>query len=80
MVAQGTFCLGPVTQAGCGALCPAYQRGCYGCFGPAETPNARALSERWKALGAHPEDIVRAYRSFNAFADAFRKESDAHEG
>ena len=38
MVAHGTPCLGPVTHAGCGALCPAYDRGCYGCFGPMETP------------------------------------------
>ena len=35
MVAHGTPCLGPMTQAGCGALCPSVGRGCYGCFGPA---------------------------------------------
>ncbi len=80
MVAEGALCLGPVTQAGCGALCPAYQRGCYGCFGPTETPNPRALSEHWKALGTSSDEIVRLYRTFNAFADAFRKESEAHEG
>ena len=34
-VAHGTPCLGPMTQAGCGALCPSVGRGCYGCFGPA---------------------------------------------
>jgi coenzyme F420-reducing hydrogenase gamma subunit len=79
LVAQGTPCLGPVTQAGCGALCPAYQRGCYGCFGPAETANTRALSEQWKALGQTPRDLVRAFRTYNAYADAFRKESDVHE-
>lgn len=79
MVAQGIPCLGPVTQAGCGALCPAYQRGCYGCFGPMETPNTRALSEQWKALGKTSQDVLRAFRTYNAYADAFRKESDAHE-
>ena len=42
VVAHGTPCLGPVTHAGCGALCPAHHRGCYGCFGPMETPNAGA--------------------------------------
>ena len=32
MVAKGTPCLGPVTQAGCGAICPSFNRGCYGCL------------------------------------------------
>ena len=52
MVAQGTPCLGPVTHAGCGAICPSYNRGCYGCFGPMESPNTAALSARWGELGA----------------------------
>jgi coenzyme F420-reducing hydrogenase gamma subunit len=79
MVAAGTPCLGPVTQAGCGALCPSFNRGCYGCFGPMDSPNPSALSKRWKELGASNEDVLFAYRSFNAYAEAFRRESDAHE-
>ncbi|HEY3268725.1 MAG TPA: oxidoreductase [Armatimonadota bacterium] len=79
MVAHGIPCLGPVTQAGCGALCPSYARGCYGCFGPKETPNTPALAAAWTALGAGDPEIVRAFRSFNAYAEAFRRESEAHE-
>jgi sulfhydrogenase subunit delta len=79
MVAQGTPCLGPVTHAGCGALCPSYDRGCYGCFGPMESPNTKSLSDGWTRLGAKENDLVRAFRSFNAYADPFRKESEAHE-
>jgi sulfhydrogenase subunit delta len=79
MVAHGTSCLGPVTHAGCGALCPAYARGCYGCFGPKETPNTASLSACWSHLGATEQDLVRTFRSFNAFAEPFQKESDAHE-
>ncbi len=79
MVAQGTPCLGPITQAGCGALCPLYERGCFGCYGPAESTNTRALSEQWKALGKTPQELVRAFRTYNAYAEAFRKESDTHE-
>jgi len=79
MVAQGTPCLGPVTHAGCGAICPAYTRGCYGCFGPKETPNTSALSAGWRRLGVDAPDLVRAYRGFNAYAEPFRKESEAHE-
>ena len=78
-VAHGTPCLGPVTHTGCGALCPAYDRGCYGCFGPMETPNTRALSARMGELGADDVDVVRIYRTFNADAAPFRAESEAHE-
>lgn len=78
MVAQGTPCMGPVTQAGCGAICPAYNRGCYGCFGPKETPNAEALGRWWWALGVASDDWVRALRTFNAGAQAFREESERY--
>lgn len=79
MVAHGTPCLGPVTQAGCGAICPAYQRGCFGCFGPMESPNTQSLSGQWERLGADQNLLLRAYRSFNAYSDAFHRQGDAHE-
>jgi coenzyme F420-reducing hydrogenase gamma subunit len=79
MVAHDTACLGPVTQAGCGALCPAYARGCYGCFGPMENPNTSALSRQLAELGKSGRDIMLAFRGFNSYAEAFRKESDVHE-
>lgn len=79
MVARGTPCLGPVTQAGCDALCPAYDRGCYACFGPKETPNTASLSKAWSGLGVGEPDLVRAFRGFNAYAEPFRRESMAHE-
>jgi len=79
MVAQGTACLGPVTHAGCGALCPAYQRGCYGCFGPMETPNARALGDHLRVLGMPARDVQRVFRNFNAQAEPFRTESERHD-
>ena len=79
MVSQGTPCLGPVTQAGCGALCPAYNRGCYGCFGPKEIPNTSSLSAQFATLGMNKENLVRTFRGFNAFADAFRQESQLQE-
>jgi coenzyme F420-reducing hydrogenase gamma subunit len=78
-VAHGTPCLGPVTQAGCGAICPSYDRGCYGCFGPKETPNTKSLAAQWRGLGVTEQNLVRTFRGFNAFAEPFRKESEAHE-
>jgi sulfhydrogenase subunit delta len=79
MVASGTPCLGPVTHAGCGAICPAYHRGCYGCFGPSAGPNTASLSARWKDLGATRTDVVRVFQGFNAAAAPFRREALAHE-
>jgi coenzyme F420-reducing hydrogenase gamma subunit len=71
MVAQGTACMGPVTQAGCNALCPSYQRGCYGCFGPKEKADTAALAAVWRAAGKSPDEIRRAFLSFNAAAPPF---------
>jgi coenzyme F420-reducing hydrogenase gamma subunit len=79
MVAHGTPCLGPVTHAGCGALCPSFDRGCYGCFGPMESPDTAALNARLHDLGASDRDLVRVYRTFNAASEPFRTASEAHE-
>ncbi len=79
MVARGIPCLGPVTHAGCGAICPSYGRGCYGCFGPHEDVNTPSMSACFKQMGVDSRDVVRMFRSYNAYAEPFRKESEAHE-
>ncbi len=68
IVAHGTPCLGPVTHAGCGALCPTYNRGCYGCFGPMETPNTVALTRELRVLGMDDRSVNRVFRTFNVAA------------
>ncbi|MBT8213054.1 MAG: oxidoreductase, partial [Acidimicrobiia bacterium] len=62
VMVKGTPCLGPVTHAGCGGLCPAYDRGCYGCFGPMGSANTGALAEQWQALGIPDRRIAEAFR------------------
>jgi coenzyme F420-reducing hydrogenase gamma subunit len=79
MVAHGTPCLGPVTHAGCGAICPAYDRGCYGCYGPMESPNTPSLSARMAQLGSEEVDLVRVYRTFNAASEPFARAAEEHE-
>lgn len=79
MVAQGIPCMGPITQAGCGAICPAYDRGCYGCFGPSQFPNIDSLASWWGRLGVPDVDLVRTLRTFNAYAPEFREASEAYE-
>jgi sulfhydrogenase subunit delta len=72
-VAHGTPCLGPVTHAGCGALCPSYNRGCYGCFGPMETPNTAALVPLLRRDGLTDSGVTRVFQTFNANAVPFRE-------
>ncbi len=79
-VARGITCLGPVTQAGCGAICPAYHRECFGCFGPKEEPNLVSLTDYYAAQGAQSDQLVRLVRNFNGYAPEFRAASDAIEG
>jgi coenzyme F420-reducing hydrogenase gamma subunit len=78
-VARGIACLGPVTQAGCGALCPSYDRGCYGCYGPMESANTASLTNQFRVLEQSPDQMVRAFRGFNAWAWQFRKASEECE-
>jgi sulfhydrogenase subunit delta len=77
MVAHGTPCLGPVTHAGCGALCPSYDRGCYGCFGPMETPNTFSLTRQLKVLGMGDPGVERVFRTFNVEAFEGARAADA---
>lgn len=72
-VAGGFACLGPVTRTGCGALCPAYGRGCYACFGPRETANARGLVRHLQVIeGRAPGEVGRLFAGFTAYSEPFR--------
>lgn len=75
-VARGIPCVGPLTHAGCGAICPSYDRGCYGCYGPAAQPNPPSLTNWWMHEGAPPGALVPLLRNFNGYAPEFRAESD----
>jgi coenzyme F420-reducing hydrogenase gamma subunit len=76
VVAKGEPCLGPVTHGGCGALCPSYARGCFGCFGPSDAPRTAPLADRLVALGTDRAHVKRLFSTFNAAAEPFRKETE----
>jgi coenzyme F420-reducing hydrogenase gamma subunit len=78
-VAHGTPCLGPVTRAGCGALCPAVSRGCYGCFGPQDTAATASLAGRLTDLGMPARDISRLFRTFASGSPEFAAEGRRHD-
>jgi coenzyme F420-reducing hydrogenase gamma subunit len=79
LAANGTPCLGPVTLAGCGALCPAYGRGCYGCFGPREGANVASLAT-WLGGDRPPDEVSRLFAGFTAWAEPFRSVAREHGG
>ena len=74
--AASRACLGPITQAGCGALCPKFHRGCYGCYGPAAQGNSTALADWYLANDFTPQQLVPLLRNFNANAPEFRDAGD----
>ncbi|MCS7010160.1 MAG: hypothetical protein N2049_09570 [Anaerolineales bacterium] len=76
VVAKGIPCLGPATQAGCGALCPASGRGCYGCFGPWAHANLTSLAPALREIEQYPGETFRLLRNFAGYAPAFRKAAD----
>ncbi len=72
LVARGEPCLGPVTHTGCGAMCPAFDRGCYGCFGPQEGANATSLATWFRRDGRTEADTAALFSGFTAYARPFR--------
>lgn len=71
MVAEGIPCLGPVTHAGCGALCPAHNRGCYGCFGPTPRPNLGSMAQWLRVCGMDDAAVRRVLSTYNVAAPEF---------
>lgn len=76
VMVTGAPCLGPVTHAGCGAICPSYLRGCYGCFGPSEQANTKSLADALERSGTQRRSLLRVFRTFNAQAPTFALESE----
>lgn len=79
LVSEDAPCMGPITHAGCGALCPGLGRACYGCFGPMEQPNIASLGRRFEDCGCTPRDIKRSLRSFNGYLEPFKQASEHYE-
>ncbi|MCA9876074.1 MAG: hypothetical protein KC441_20520 [Anaerolineales bacterium] len=54
---RGQICLGPITRAGCDAVCPAYGTGCEGCRGLIANPSLPAFYAVLEEHGLSTEDI-----------------------
>jgi coenzyme F420-reducing hydrogenase gamma subunit len=73
LVSKGEPCMGPVTVAGCGALCPSIGRGCYSCYGPLKQINDHSLAERFTELGLDRAAVARRFHFIANHAPAFKQ-------
>lgn len=81
LVAKNQPCMGPVTQTGCGALCPSVGRACYGCYGPSENPNGKSLGHWFeKYEGLSKEEVANRFLHINNQAPAFNKAGQYFKG
>jgi coenzyme F420-reducing hydrogenase gamma subunit len=79
LIARNLPCMGPVTNGGCGALCPSSNRACYGCWGPLPGANGPALARRFEELGMAADEIVRRFSEFGYPTLEFRKAAALYE-
>ncbi|HUF20299.1 MAG TPA: sulfhydrogenase subunit delta [Burkholderiales bacterium] len=71
MVTRNVPCMGPVTRTGCGAICPAFGRDCYACYGPSELPNTTALAHRFEGFGLVRDEVAARFLLINNAAPDF---------
>ncbi len=79
LVNGGLPCLGPVTMAGCGAICPSYGRGCYGCYGPSINSRAKTLNNLFRELGLKPKEVQLIFKQFTSWAKEFKEVVEDYE-
>jgi sulfhydrogenase subunit delta len=70
----GKTCIGPVTRAGCGAICPTYGDSCEGCRGLIPNPNENAMKDVLEEAGLTVEELMKDLNMFNAYTAAEKEE------
>lgn len=68
LVSSSDPCLGPITKAGCGAICMTFGRACYGCFGPKDDANIESLMRWFKDLGFTQRYCIQLLDKMNSYA------------
>jgi sulfhydrogenase subunit delta len=66
---KGGYCLGPVTRAGCSAICVTTGRHCWGCRGLVDDPNVNSEKEILQKHGLTVDDILNQFRIFNGYLE-----------
>jgi coenzyme F420-reducing hydrogenase gamma subunit len=67
---RGKTCIGPVTRAGCNAICVTGGRQCWGCRGLVDEPNMDSEKEVLKKYGLTPDQVVEKFKIYNSYVEA----------
>jgi sulfhydrogenase subunit delta len=66
---KGLTCLGPVTRAGCGAVCPSFGNKCLGCRGLVDNPNLNAHKGLLQERGLTVDQLLNSFRMFDGYLE-----------
>ncbi|TNF38227.1 MAG: sulfhydrogenase subunit delta [Gammaproteobacteria bacterium] len=78
MITKQLPCMGPVTRCGCDAICPSFNRECYGCYGPSDLCNTESLAKGFAAYGLSQQDIANRFHGINSHGKAFLEQGKKH--
>ncbi|MBN1146324.1 MAG: hypothetical protein JXA78_03640 [Anaerolineales bacterium] len=70
LLRDGKPCLGPITRAGCGAICPTFGSGCDGCRGMISTPNISGLKLAFREHGLDEIALLEKMKLFQSYQAA----------
>jgi coenzyme F420-reducing hydrogenase gamma subunit len=76
---QGKVCMGPVTRAGCKAICPTYGQSCEACRGFITNPNDSSMRHVLEENGLTVEGITSMYTMFTTYQVREKLMQDAKE-
>ena len=73
LLLQGKPCLGPLTYAGCDALCPSLGAECIGCRGFTKDANFQSLDTILKEMGLSKKERFNLFTYFNPLPKELKK-------